>query len=178
MNPYDNSKTWHEKFTTQFEDICSEFSDTILIQVGGHYHTDEVRMVGNTGVLLSPSLSPDHTNNPTFRRFSVSTQGVLQNFHQYYLDLPRGNARVVAGEAALFELEYDFKSAYQVDQVSNADVALMIEHVEQHATYYASYITHQYALYPKSRGASVCAMNYQEEAPYTTCINTYSDDEE
>lgn len=95
LNAYDNSKTWHEKFTDTYNSICKEYFDVILIQLAAHYHTDDFRLLNDSAVLLNPSLSPVHTNNPAFRKFIVNSSGTLTNFYQYYTDLVFSNLEMV-----------------------------------------------------------------------------------
>ena len=95
MNAYDNSLTWHEKFTVSFDELCKNYSDVIIIHMAAHYHTDEFRILSApNGVLLNPSISPIHTNNPGFRQYWVEN-GNLTNYHQYYVDLVAANAKSV-----------------------------------------------------------------------------------
>lgn len=104
MNSYDNSETWKSQYTSSFNTLCSQYSDVILMQFSAHYHTDEFRLLdGGLGVLLNPSVSPDHTNNPSFRVFTVDQAGILTNYEQYFTDL------VFANEAAVnFKLLFSF----------------------------------------------------------------------
>jgi len=96
MNSYDSSQTWHEKFTVTFNDLCSENTDIILFHMAAHYHTDEYRIIpGPNAVLLNPSISPVHTNNPGFRQFFIDNNGDIRNYIQYFTDLPKSNKNEV-----------------------------------------------------------------------------------
>ena len=95
MNDYDNSANWHDNFTRQFNDVIADYYDIILFHCAAHFHTDEFRLTsGPSGILLNPSISPDHTNNPTFRQFVIE-DGIVTTFNQYYTDLVRANIAAV-----------------------------------------------------------------------------------
>lgn len=94
MNAYDNSILWHEKFVHKFYSICSQYNDVILFHLTAHFHTDDFRLFGSTAILLNPSISPDHYNNPSFRKYVVEDNTVV-NYEQYYTDLTISNQHYV-----------------------------------------------------------------------------------
>jgi len=171
VNAYDGSRTWHDKFTTQFNQLISNYSDVITASLGAHYHSDEILVLSNSnGLLLNPSISPDHYNNPSFREYiGDSNSGKLLNFIQYYTDLEFSNGLVDHGKNAKFFVEYDFQSAWGFDQVNGSTIAGVAELLTTSTAAYMRYLDFKYVFYATDRQATLCAMFNQDYEPYQNC---------
>ena len=78
--------------------------------VAGHLHNDGFRIVDRTPLLLVPSISPIHGNNPAFFvAHVIAPSGTIADYQAYALD---ENSAPPA--AAKFEPEYDFDTSYGV----------------------------------------------------------------
>ncbi len=75
--------------------------------VAGHLHNDGFRIVDQTPLLLVPSISPNHANNPSFEVARVdATTGALGDYTVYaFADAPA--AAVIGPPAFAFEYAYD-----------------------------------------------------------------------
>jgi hypothetical protein len=179
INTYDGKPTWNEKYAVYYQTLCESYKDVILIQLAAHYHTDQILLVGDTGLLLNPSVSPVHTNNPSFRRFIVDDNGELANYEQMFLDLTKANSLTTLGKPVSFETEYDWLSTYpSVQGVNGEAVYQAVLQIAHSAQSYMTYLTHQYTLYPKTRGPAVCSMTNQISSDYNECVDHFEDDEE
>mmetsp|Transcript_131018 Transcript_131018/g.195256 ORF Transcript_131018/g.195256 Transcript_131018/m.195256 type:complete len:470 (-) Transcript_131018:48-1457(-) len=179
INAYDGSRTWHSKFTGTFEGICEEYSDVILIHFAAHYHTDDFRLMdGENGVLLNPSISPIHTNNPAFRSYIVE-DNILSNYYQYYVDLVAANNQTLGGNVGsiVFVEEYNFRQAYGFTQIDGSTIHNLLRSLHENLEYYMKFLVHEYVYYPWRRGVSLCAFSYQQQSDYLTCIDEFDDDE-
>ena len=74
--------SWIEKMSNQIIDIIDEFSDKITAVIAGHYHNGAFQIIGETQMLLNPSISPYFGNNPGFRYYNSS----LNDYAQYNID--------------------------------------------------------------------------------------------
>jgi len=78
-----------------FESLTSNFSDIIILQVAGHTHTDEYRLLFNADgtsvqsiVYVSPSVDTHGTRNPSVRIYELNdTTWEVLDYTQYYFDL-------------------------------------------------------------------------------------------
>jgi sphingomyelin phosphodiesterase acid-like 3 len=75
--------------------------------VAGHLHNDGFRIVDQTPLLLVPSVSPVHGNNPAFVVAKVTNGQIVDDAVSYLDDR-------VPASATAFVPEYDFDEAYQV----------------------------------------------------------------
>jgi sphingomyelin phosphodiesterase acid-like 3 len=110
------SQGWPIEYITRFDEICKDHN--ILFILCGHTHYDMLMPVfGIDGKsraysLSSPSISPQHSNNPAFRVIEYDTTGI-RNIRQYYADL------LMNPQAELdWELEYQFTGAYSINDLS------------------------------------------------------------
>jgi hypothetical protein len=78
--------------------------------------------------LSSPSVAPIDGNNPGFRVYQLGPNGI-QNYQQYYTDI-LGNP---ASELT-WKLEYDFKIAYGVSDLSPAALAQAVKYARDDRT--------------------------------------------
>jgi len=84
----------------------------LALIVGGHLHNDGFRIVDRTPLLLVPSISPIHGNNPAFLIAHVDATGTITDFRAENLD---ENAYAIGtAPPAAFAPEYDFDAAYGV----------------------------------------------------------------
>jgi len=81
--------------------------------VAGHLHNDGFRIVDRTPLMLVPSISPIHANNPAFFAVRIDAKtGAIADYHAFALD---ENGDTPAGAPpADFAPEYGFDSSYGV----------------------------------------------------------------
>ena len=85
--------------------------------IAAHLHNDGFRSVDGSPLLLVPSISPVHANNPAFLVAHVDASGALADYDAYNLNL------LGAGPATPFAHEYGFDDAYGVNGFSAASLA-------------------------------------------------------
>jgi sphingomyelin phosphodiesterase acid-like 3 len=82
--------------------------------IAAHLHNDGFRIVDQSPLLLVPSISPVHANNPSFFVAHVdAASGVIADYDAYALDLASAIASVPTAPVA-FAHEYAFDQAYGV----------------------------------------------------------------
>jgi len=80
--------------------------------VAGHLHNDGFRIVDATPLMLVPSISPNHANNPAFFVATIDpAAGKITDYQAYDLDLAAAGLR---GSAAPWRYESDFNAAYSL----------------------------------------------------------------
>jgi len=80
--------------------------------VAGHLHNDGYRIVDATPLMLVPSISPNHANNPAFFVATINpAASAIADYRAYELDLA---AAGLHGTTAQWRYEYDFDDAYSL----------------------------------------------------------------
>ncbi len=83
--------------------------------VAAHLHNDDFRIVDQSPLMLVPSISPLHANNPAFFVAHIdAASGSIADYDAYALDLPAAIANGTS-PAAAFAHEYAFDQAYGVN---------------------------------------------------------------
>jgi sphingomyelin phosphodiesterase len=77
-----------------YEQVMINFKDVVVLQVAGHTHTDEFRLLKTADnkvesmVYVSPSIDMNHFRNPSIRVYHLnSTTFELLDYDHYYFDL-------------------------------------------------------------------------------------------
>jgi sphingomyelin phosphodiesterase acid-like 3 len=93
--------------------LLSDYSKGLRLVFAGHTHYDDFKVFGGggqaaVGVHLTPSIGPNHGNNPSFQ------VGLYRRADGGLIDLATYRLRDLAGEGAPgdWSLEYGFKGAY------------------------------------------------------------------
>jgi hypothetical protein len=78
--------------------------------VASHLHNDGFRIVDETPLMLVPSISPNHANNPAFFVVTMNAAAsTIADYQAYDLDFTTAGLR---GSAPNWRYEYDFDQAY------------------------------------------------------------------
>eukprot|EP01095_Lingulamoeba_sp_RSL-Kostka_P000288 TRINITY_DN1044_c1_g2_i1.p1 TRINITY_DN1044_c1_g2~~TRINITY_DN1044_c1_g2_i1.p1 ORF type:complete len:497 (+),score=90.22 TRINITY_DN1044_c1_g2_i1:64-1554(+) len=183
VNSYDRTEPWKSKYVTSFNKILNNHKSTIKIQLGAHYHTDDYRLFPSTkdididsrlsssAVLLNPSVSPVHYNNPSFRMYNATNEKIL-NYVQYYADLLQSNIK----ESLSFEIEYSLNDAYSVKEISLETISTIVDEITYSNRLYNEYYSHKYVFYNRDRVPLLCAISTLHTDEYNECIYYYDDD--
>lgn len=130
IGSYRHTQMWKDIYVQSYYDIVKEFDDVIIAQLFGHLHTDEFR-VGpaeqsdskeiismipklNTPLLLGPSITPLHGNDPSFRIFTYGRRGGSESHNEEYklLDYESHRCKIASGNH--WSKLYTFSEAYDV----------------------------------------------------------------
>jgi len=106
----------------RFRAVRSHDGTPLGLIIAAHLHNDGFRIVDKSPLLLVPSISPVHANNPSFFVAHVdATSGIIADYDAYALDLPAA----IAGSAnpPAFAHEYAFDTAYAVQGYTLASLA-------------------------------------------------------
>lgn len=79
---------WKPKYTEGFGKLLDEYSSTVELNLAGHTHMDDFRLLktpnGSFVVMINPGLSPNVGQNSGFRVFTVDGRGQLKSETTYY----------------------------------------------------------------------------------------------
>ncbi len=112
-------------FLARFRAVRAADGAPLGLIVAGHLHNGGFRIVDRTPLLLVPSISPIHANNPSFFVARIDpTSGAIADYAAYDLDdSPFAPSTVASPRAAAFMPEYDEDAAYGVHGITLAALA-------------------------------------------------------
>lgn len=95
--------------------------------VAAHMHNDGFRVVDGSPLLLVPSISPQHANNPSFFVAHINTAtSTIADYDAYNLSL------MTATASTPFAHEYDFNQTYNVHGFTLDSLAQLLENIHDH----------------------------------------------
>lgn len=105
------------EYNRKFFDIMKEHSGVVSGILSGHSHFDDFRVFSADGtpfltVVIVPSVSPGHGNNPAFEAVLFKKDGSVKDKAVYYL--PGSTGGDIKSEEK-WKLEYTFCGAYGLD---------------------------------------------------------------
>lgn len=125
---------FQQRFNERYLNLVRKYSQVIVGQFFGHYHSDTFRVIYNereqpiSWIFLAPSVTPWRTpggaNNPGLRLYKFeTTTGQVLDYTQYYLDLSTANHL----DNAEWRLEYNFTTFYGLPNISAASLHELAE---------------------------------------------------
>jgi len=106
---------WKTPYTEAFNKLLDQYRKTIELNLAGHTHLDDIRLVktelADTLVIINPGVSPNVGQNPAYRLVTVDSKARPTDITTYYM--PNLNA-------PKWEQEYSLRSAYGVKKVDAA----------------------------------------------------------
>jgi sphingomyelin phosphodiesterase acid-like 3 len=124
---------WKPVWTARFEEILSEYQNTITASFAGHDHTDDFRVIhageeGGEFVLIDPPISPIYGQNPAFRVVSFGEGGELRDQSTYYLT----NLTAARSEApGTWMREYTFSQEWQSQQLDARSLKSVYDRIQK-----------------------------------------------
>eukprot|EP01089_Gocevia_fonbrunei_P021538 TRINITY_DN8404_c1_g1_i2.p1 TRINITY_DN8404_c1_g1~~TRINITY_DN8404_c1_g1_i2.p1 ORF type:complete len:347 (+),score=44.49 TRINITY_DN8404_c1_g1_i2:173-1213(+) len=176
---------WRSDYITTFLNIISNYSTCISAMLFGHTHQDQFMIFDYNQTshttkskvsqsppisgLLAPSITIDF-NNPSFRSvsYNVVNMGIV-DYQTFYLDINKANK---AGKA-VWELEYSFRNAYGVPDLSPASLETVLVNLFANTTMYDEYNMRQTAQYDNARWTLLCTTMASSTQEYWTCRSQY-----
>jgi hypothetical protein len=114
---------WYPEYQERYHNLTIKYN--FQFALNAHSHLDQflpTKLESSARYFLSsPSVSPILGNNPGFRIYQIGDRGI-ENYQQYFGDLlknPKGDLP--------WKLEYDFKTAYGVNDGSPENIAKAAE---------------------------------------------------
>ncbi|KAL7549140.1 hypothetical protein ACHAWF_012409 [Thalassiosira exigua] len=128
VGSYRHAQLWKESYVKSYYEIVGEFDDIIIGQLFGHLHSDEFR-VGpaeqvnstdtismipplNTPLLLGPSVTPLHGNDPSIRVVEYGRRGGSETQGGAYRLLDYESHRYTISGYSRWSKLYTFSEAY------------------------------------------------------------------
>lgn len=104
--PGSGTPLWKAPYLTKFLDLLNRYPGVANVNLAGHIHVDDFRLLNNSAFLVvCPAVSPITGQNPTFRTVTFDGHGNLQNQSTYYIN----NLA-----APKWQLEYDFAKTWRL----------------------------------------------------------------
>ena len=107
---------WKPEYADGFYKLLDEYRKTIEVNLAGHTHLDDMRLVTTEHaemlVLINPGVSPNVGQNPAFRLMTVDSKARPLDFMTYYIP---------NFDAMKWELEYSTRAAYGLKKINAAD---------------------------------------------------------
>jgi len=159
-------KVWHSRFSDKFNSIVSKYEISFILSA--HSHTDLLLPVFNNNnswshiSLVSPSLSPSHNNNPGFRLYKMKN-GKIIDYTQYIADISRVNQEIK------WEIEYSFRSAYQVDDLAFPNIGKAINMLKAKRHEMFKYLQRVMAGVPNDDSYFYCLLSANNQTEYSKC---------
>ncbi|KAF0973625.1 hypothetical protein FDP41_008329 [Naegleria fowleri] len=214
QNSYDDKQLWEEEYLEKFLNLIQPFSMYIRSILYGHLHKDEFRVlvsksrknlrkgathtsqqnsqINNDDIygMIGLSVSTVFSNNPGFRVLYYNSQGTIQDYDQYFMDLYSSNQL----NQALWKKEYSFSLAYpsvfENEQcvtprtISNLLKTMKDPNFTQNEkdsnnntmmTTLMKYLSYYTGMYIKDRYKYYCEFDQLDETSFLQCINNGTD---
>lgn len=132
---------WYDKYIIQLSRVFSYKSPDYAF--GAHTHLDLFLPIFNTGEkpvisISNPSVSPQHGNNPSFRKYVVRNGNII-DYYQYYADI-RKNPDILK-----WELSYRFRSYYNKNDLSQNSLFELLSELTSSSVKMRGYIRNIYS---------------------------------
>lgn len=163
---YDFIECFHLEYAEKMYNVVNE--NNIMFVITAHTHTDMfIPLFSETdGIysLSSPSISPDHGNNPCFRIFNLR-KGTIINYIQYYADIMLNPSELD------WKIEYDFQNSYSQKDVSNESIHRSIDWIMNTAKGKWTYRSHVYSMSDKYNTFYYCLFNHVTADSVKKCLS-------
>jgi len=141
---------WDDESTSRFSSIMDQYGDRISTLLGAHTHLADLRVnvqpptkdvpnpTSKVVLLVTPSISPQHLNNPGFTVFTIENN-VAKNAKFVFFELfklPR-----TEGEATFNEL--DFATEMGIDTITPKKVQAFIQNLSSSTWSFYRYLAHK-----------------------------------
>jgi predicted phosphodiesterase len=164
---------WKPDYLEGFTKLLDEYRGTIELNLAGHTHMDDFRLVqtthGDALVLINPGVSPNVGQNPAYRVITVDSHARLEDILTYYTpDL----------EPPKWQLEYKTRPDLGLKEIDAKDYETLYRQLGDSAT-----VDEKWKLYYSvSRPAAVstdkgyvrslyCASGHSEPDAFEACIH-------
>jgi 3',5'-cyclic AMP phosphodiesterase CpdA len=164
---------WKPEYADAFYKLLDEYRKTIEVNLAGHTHLDDVRLVktehAETLVLINPAVSPNVGQNPAYRLMTVDSKARPVDLMTYYISNLDGMK---------WELEYSTRPAYGLKKIDAADYGSLYSTMgaaggmsDKWELYYS--VSHLAGLSDSSKGylrALYCAEGNFAPSAYESCV--------
>ncbi len=117
---------WKPVYADGFNKLLDEYRATIELNLAGHTHLDDIRLVKTehttTLVLINPGVSPNVGQNPAFRVMTVDSHGRIADILTYYLP----NLQTLK-----WQLEYSTRTAYGLAHIDAASYQSLYSQIDK-----------------------------------------------
>jgi hypothetical protein len=165
---------WKREYTDAFAKLLDEYRDVVTVNLAGHEHMDDFRLIDHSLILLAPGLSPYVNQNPAFRVVSFTDKADLRDATTYYLS----NLGDMGLQNAEWKSEYSFGQRWHMKRLDHASFEKLFGEVESNPIQRAAW-TMFYgvsrpagkAITPESFPYLFCAAGNVDDAGFQTCVN-------
>jgi len=153
---------------TRFGAVRAKDGQPPALIIAGHLHNDTYRVVGATPLMVVPSISPIHYNNPAFFIVQIDpNRGNIADYTAYSFNYPS------ATSANSFALEYDFDRTFMLDDFSQPSLSKLHDDKDRSASemkFYDSGAPNP-SITDRNRRVYWCANDHLDPTSFTDCRN-------
>lgn len=117
---------WKPQYADGFNRLLDEYRNTIELNLAGHTHLDDVRLVQTahvtTLVLLNPGVSPNVGQNPAYRIIKVDSHARVKDMDTYWMPSFNGFE---------WKLEYSARKAYGLRAIDAASYQKLYDEMDR-----------------------------------------------
>ena len=169
---------WQDAYARRFLALVARYKDRVRIAFAGHTHMDDFRVIpdaNGTPLLatrITPAVTPLFGNNPAFTAVLYSrTDASVADYATFYLS---NLAKVGAGVAPEWTLEYTFKGAYKAASYDAASLAALAKVLRTDEAVRASFLRYyavegQSAINASNWNAYACAQIAITSEAFQSC---------
>ena len=166
---------WKAEYQKIFLDSINQYRNEIIAIFNSHIHSDALYVdsykKNNEVELFStliPSISPAHSNNPSFKivHFSDDTSKniILKDIDTYFYDISKQNNNI--------ELDYEFNKTYKSKNVRSGINNLLNGNL--YDSYFKYYNLNTNFVPNDEQKYYICAIKFVTESEYQSCINEFN----
>ena len=166
---------WKAEYQKIFLDSINQYRNEIIAIFNSHIHSDALYVdsykKNNEVELFStliPSISPAHSNNPSFKivHFSDDTSKniILKDIDTYFYDISKQNNNI--------ELDYEFNKTYKSKNVRSGINNLLNGNL--YDSYFKYYNLNTNFVLNDEQKYYICAIKFVTESEYQSCINEFN----
>lgn len=133
-------------WSRNFNRIINRYQNTVTAQFYGHTHVDEFQLFYDENyypsniAYIAPSITPYHGLNPSYRIYTVSTNGYVLDHSTYVTDLNEANKRPDLDPH--YHLLYSARSAYNMPDLLPLSWHNIVNRLQDNRTFFQQFYTH------------------------------------
>ncbi|KAI6234336.1 Metallophos domain-containing protein [Aphelenchoides fujianensis] len=184
-----NFSWFTEETNKKFIDVIVPHVANIRWMIFAHHHTDTFHVLRNEKgdavqvLFCAPSVTPWYSdlgkgaNNPAFRVYESSDNWAPLDFSTYFVNLSSLNVDPLTN----WQLEYSFKTAFGVADLSGASVDALIGRMEKDGELFKKYLDYNNVMQEKATDLSAgdrlgqfCSLRHADYPRYRACLSGVS----
>ena len=137
-------------WSRNFHAIINRYSSTVTGQFYGHTHTDEFQLfysepqqIPSNIAYIAPSVTPYYGLNPSYRIYTVSSEGEVLDHSTWIMDMAEANKN--PSHDLPWSLLYSAKSSYQMSSLSPLSWQEVVDRLQTDEELFNKFYMHYYS---------------------------------